>query len=240
MPTPLIGVTTAQRIDPQQVKQVNLPKAYTDALSQAGASPVLIPPGLSILQLQDLINRLDGLLLPGGGDIDPGIYGSTSHPKVAFVDPERDQFEIQAFNQARACGIPILGICRGLQLINVALGGTLYEDLPDQRPDTTNHDFHPGHPRDYLAHQVEFETGSQLSKSFATNDLQVNSLHHQGIRDLADGLTIAARAIDGVIEAVEITAYPFGLAVQWHPECLQEHDSMRKLFTSFVKAAKEK
>jgi len=89
MPTPLIGVTTAQRIDPQQVKQVNLPKAYTDALSQAGASPVLIPPGLSILQLQDLINRLDGLLLPGGGDIDPGIYGSTSHPKVAFVDPER-------------------------------------------------------------------------------------------------------------------------------------------------------
>ncbi len=240
MLAPLIGVTSAQRIELPQVKHITLPKAYTDALSQAGASPILIPAGLSTRQLQDLVSRLDGLLLPGGGDIDPLAYGSTSHPKVASVDLDRDILEIQAFHQARALGLPILGICRGMQLINVAMGGTLYEDLLDQRPDTDNHDFHPGHPRDYLAHRVKIEAGSYISKIFSRSDIQVNSLHHQGIRDLANGLAITARAGDGLIEAVEIESYPFGIAVQWHPECLQAHDSMRNLFSAFVKATKDK
>lgn len=239
MPAPLIGVTCAQITDSSQVTRVTLPKAYTDALNRAGASPVLIPPGLATIQLQDLTSRLDGLLLPGGGDIDPVVYSSTSHPKVAFVDRERDQLEIRAFTQSRARGLPILGICRGMQLINVAMGGTLYEDLLDQRPNSDNHDFHPEHPRDFLAHRIEIEAGSRISKVFDSNTVQVNSLHHQGIRDLADGLTVAARAEDGLTEAVEIGRYPFGVAVQWHPECLQEHDSMRNLFSAFVKAASE-
>lgn len=237
MRAPLIGVTSAQSNEHTTVKYINLPKAYTDALCDAGASPVMIPVGLSTQQLQDLICRLDGLLMPGGGDIDPFVYGSNSHPKVAAVDPERDQLEIQAFHYARSRGLPILGICRGLQLINVAMGGALYEDLLDQRPTSDNHDFHENHERNYLAHRVNIEANSHLSTIFDSLVVQVNSLHHQGIRDLASGLAITARAGDGLIEAVEIEGYPFGIAVQWHPECLQEHNSMRALFRAFVKAA---
>jgi putative glutamine amidotransferase len=133
--------------------------------------------------------------------------------------------------------MPVFGICRGLQVINVALGGTLYEDLDDQFPNALKHDYYDDQPRDYLAHTIRVETDSRLARILGSSSTEVNSLHHQGIRRLAPSLRASAFAPDGLIEATELLEYPFGLAVQWHPECLQAYAPMRHLFQAFVDAA---
>ena len=240
MPDPLIGLTCARTPSQYTDMLISVTEAYTQAVSHAGGCPVLIPLGLPDGQLKDIIGRVDGILLTGGGDIHPTQYGSAAHPKVAEVDEDRDRVEIELFREAVANRIPLLGICRGLQVINIALGGTLYEDLLDQRPNTTNHDFFNGYPRDYLAHNVQLTPSSQLSRILSTRSLDVNSLHHQGIRELATGLEATAHATDGVIEAIELKDYSFGLAVQWHPEWLQAHIHMRALFQAFIQAAANK
>ena len=134
-------------------------------------------------------------------------------------------------------GVPFLGICPGLQLINVGLGGTLYADIAAQRPGALRHDYYPDYPRDYLAHAVEIRTGSRLAGILGDARVEVNSLHHQGIDRLAPGLTSVASAPDEIVEAVELPEHRFGLAVQWHPEWLGEHAPMRALFQDFVRAA---
>lgn len=203
----------------------------------AGAVPVSIPLGLPNETLLHLLSRLDGVLFSGGGDIDPARYGSAHHPQVNYVDNDRDRVEVSLVDQALERGLPILGICRGLQVINVALGGTLYEDLGEQLPGSIQHNNFKGRPRDHLAHTVEVEPGSALSTVMGSTSEQVNSLHHQGIRQLAGSLHPSAWAPDGVIEAVELPAYPFLLAVQWHPEWLQAYPPMRALFKAFIDAA---
>ena len=177
---------------------------------------------------------LNGL---GGGDIEPWRYASRPHPLVNSIDADRDQVEIDLLHQAVAAEVPTLGICRGLQLINVALGGSLYEDILDQHPGALEHQHFDNRPRDYRAHEVRIAPESKLGNILRQKRVAVNSLHHQGIRQLAPGLQPAAWAPDGIIEAVELSALPFGLAVQWHPEWLPQDDGMARLFSAFIEQA---
>jgi putative glutamine amidotransferase len=233
---PLIGVSLGRRINPHGYSHLDLPEAYTRAIVRAGGWPVLVPLDLEEAALAGLLSRLDGVLLSGGGDVHPQRYRSRSHPLVAGVDPDRDRTEIALAHLAAGEGKPLFGICRGLQVINVALGGSLYEDLLDQYPQALQHSCFPDHPRDHLAHPVRVQPNTRLAGILGGPSSPVNSMHHQGIRDLAPGLQAAAFAPDGLVEAVELFGHPFGLAVQWHPECLQEHEPMQRLFRTFVEA----
>jgi putative glutamine amidotransferase len=242
MSLPLIGVTTYRFKNQYNAAQSAVNEAYPLALSNAGAIPLLIPLGLPNEALTMLLPRLDGMLFTGGGDVHPARYGSQLHPLVDGVDTDRDRVEIHLLQQAVQRGLPFLGICRGLQMINVALGGSLYEDILDQRPNSMRHQYFPEMARDYLAHPIQVESSSRLAAilwqpSLGVNSLAVNSLHHQGIQRLADGLKAVAHAPDGLVEAFEMINYPFGLAVQWHPEALQAHAPMRQVFREFVQSA---
>lgn len=237
MNPPLIGLTTYSFLNKNKLTHNAVSEAYTRAVQNAGGLPVLIPLGLSETSLDGLLSRLDGLLFTGGGDVQPERYGSQPHPLVAGMDLDRDRLEIHLLQSAVAKEKPFLGICRGLQVINVALGGTLYEDILDQRPGALRHQYSPGFSRDYLAHPVEVHPDCRLARILGAAAAPVNSLHHQGINRLAPGLQPTAWSPDGLVEAFELPAHPFGLAVQWHPEELQEHAPMRALFHGFVKAA---
>lgn len=240
MSSPLIGLTTYRHLNNQGLPLHSITEAYVRAVSNAGGLPVLIPLGLPEETLDKLFQRLDGILFSGGGDVQPERYGSQPHPLVDDVDNDRDRVEIHLLQRTVQQGLPFIGICRGLQVINVALGGTLYEDILEQRPDSLKHRFYPDWPRTYLAHTIQLEKDSRLSQVLGASSVQVNSLHHQGIRELAAPLQAAAYAPDGLIEAFELAQYPFGMAVQWHPEWLQEHPPMQSLFREFVRAADEK
>ena len=239
MSAPLIGVTTYSFTSNNGQPQFALNQAYIRSLHSLGACPLLIPSRLTGDVLQTYLSRLDGVLFSGGGDVRPERYGSLSHPLVTEMDEDRDDLEIELVKQVAQAGLPFLGICRGLQVINVALGGSLYEDLLDQRPGSLKHQNVAEHPRDYLAHPIQVQPGSRLAGILGGTDVMVNSLHHQGIRLLAPNLVVTAHAPDGVIEAVELPGHPFGLAVQWHPECLQVHPAMQALFRSFVQASQQ-
>jgi putative glutamine amidotransferase len=236
LPAPLIGVTTYSFTSNTGHPQFALNQAYIKSLHGAGACPLLIPSRLAGDVLQTFLSRLDGVLFSGGGDVRPERYGSQPHPLVTEIDEDRDELEIELVRQVAQAGLPFLGICRGLQVINVALGGSLYEDILEQRPDSLKHQNVAEHPRDYLAHSIQVQPGSRLAGILGGTDVQVNSLHHQGIRRLAPGLAATAHAPDGVIEAVELPEHPFGLAVQWHPECIQAYPPMQSLFRAFVEA----
>ena len=237
MALPLIGITTYRSNNPAGNPILALAEHYVQAISQAGGIPLMIPLGLPEAQLSELTSRLDGILFSGGGDIDPVLFGMQSHSAVNGVDPDRDRVEIQMVQNAVAKELPFLGICRGLQVINVALGGTLYTHILDQHPQALKHDYYPNWERTHLPHDVRLNPESHLSAILGTSQPEVNSLHHQGIRDLADPLQAIDWAPDDMIEAVELPDHPFGLAVQWHPEWLTTHASMRELFRTFVAAA---
>jgi len=236
MTAPLIGITTYRTRNRYQYPQICLSEAYISSLAQAGALPVLVPLGLSESALDELVALLDGVLFSGGGDVEPERYGSQPHPLVDNVDLDRDRVELHLLQKVLAARQPFLGICRGLQLINIGLGGTLYEDILDQKPGSLHHSTPDELPRNHLSHTVRVESNSQLSKILAHPEVQVNSLHHQGVRRLAGDLLPTAYAPDGIIEAFELPGVRYGLAVQWHPEWLQEHLSMQALFRSFVEA----
>lgn len=214
-----------------------LTEAYIQAVQQAGGIPLLIPLGLDEADLKQILAGIDGLLLPGGGDVDPAYYQQTQNGLFKRVDPDRDRVEILAAQTAVAQEKPLLAICRGHQVFNVALGGSLWADVPSQVPGAANHDYDETHPRNYTAHAVTIRPDSRLA-SYLGAETAVNSLHHQAIRDLAPGLAVTATAPDGVIEAVELPDHPFAIGVQWHPEWLIADDpAMRKLFAGFVAAA---
>lgn len=237
MLAPLIGITTYRHSHQQGFSLITISEAYVQAVSQVGGIPVLIPLGLSEDQLLTMPSRLDGIIFSGGGDIDPGIYGGEPHQEISFVDSDRDRVELQLVQNVLKNRIPFLGICRGIQMINVALGGTLYTHIPDQLPSEVHHPYIEGNPRDYLAHEVLIQPGSQIFDIMGQPGVMVNSMHHQGIDQLGDDLQVTAHAPDGLIEGVEMRDYPFGIAVQWHPEWLTTLDPMRALFQSFVKAS---
>jgi putative glutamine amidotransferase len=237
MPYPRIGITTEHRLSPAGSPLISVPEAYVQAVIRAGGCPVLVPVGLSEDRLDALLPLLDGILFSGGGDIDPGYYGGESHERVGEVDADRDRVELHLLQSAVQSGTPFMGICRGIQLVNAGLGGTLYADIAARRPDALKHDFYPDWPRDYLAHKVEIVPGSRIEKIISLRTVEVNSLHHQAIEKLAPGLLATARATDGLVEAVELPEHPFGLGVQWHPECLPGDPAMQSLFRAFVQAA---
>lgn len=237
MTPPLIGIIPSRRTDADGATSVNLPETYIQAIVSAGGAPVVIPLGLDEDTLRSIASRLDGLLFSGGGDVHPERYGSVMHTAVHSIDTDRDRVELFLLQETIKQQTPFLGICRGLQVINVGLGGTLYEDILDQHPNAIDHRSQPGKPRHYLAHPVEVVLESQLGRILGAQKVEVNSLHHQGIRRLAPGLRSTATAPDGIIEAFELPDYPFGLAVQWHPECLPDHPAMRRIFQAFIQAA---
>ncbi|MEO6067229.1 MAG: gamma-glutamyl-gamma-aminobutyrate hydrolase family protein [Gemmatimonadales bacterium] len=187
--------------------------SYLRAIVAAGGAPFILSPLAAPGSVSTLLGGLDGVLLSGGADIDPAHYHTPRHPKLKPLDPERDAFEFSLFVETRARNLPVLAICRGLQLVNVALGGTLWQDLPSERG------AHPqSGPRTERVHSVDLLPGSRLGEALGAGPLSVNSFHHQAIRDLAPGLVASAHSPDGLIEGIEGDGEPWLLGVQWHPE----------------------
>ncbi len=214
--------------------------AYVRSVALAGGAPLIIPLDLEERAWRSLYDRLDGLLFPGGADVDPAYYGEEPHSRLGKVDGPLDQAELVLARWALADGVPTLGICRGIQLINVAAGGTLYQDLPTQYPNALPHACSaPDYPREYRAHEVQVEPDSHIAAAMGTVRCKTNSRHHQAVKDLALGFRITARAPDGVIEGIEHTETPFVVGVQWHPENLATMDpQMLGLFAAFVEASR--
>lgn len=236
MSYPIIGITTMRRVNQSGMRLASLAEAYVDALYKAGACPVLIPNTIQESALDELISRLDGVVFSGGGDIDPQYYRAEEHPKVGEVDQQRDRVELSLLERVIDGKKPFLGICRGIQLINIGLGGSLYADIADQVPGASKHDYYPDWARDHLAHTVQVQKESKLAEILGEGEVQVNSLHHQAVDRLGEDLIPTAYSPDGLVEAFELPGHPFGVAVQWHPEWLTAHEPMRALFASFIEA----
>jgi putative glutamine amidotransferase len=191
--------------------------AYVQSIAAAGAVPLILPPAIGAAHAMGALDGINALLLSGGEDLDPSWYGAAASPALGEVDRERDLFELALFAAARQRGMPILGICRGIQLINVALGGTLWQHLPGERPSPVEHDRRDA--RSARTHDISLQEGSRAAGVLGRTAMAVNSFHHQGIRDLASPLRASGWARDGLVEAVEGPATePWLLAVQWHPE----------------------
>ena len=214
-------------------------QTYVEAVATTGGAPVLIPLNLDEGALRAIYERLDGLLLAGGGDLHPKHYGEAVHEKCGQSDEARDTVELTLARWSMAEGLPVLGICRGIQVMNVAAGGALYQDIASQSPGSLKHDCWPDYARNYLTHQVTVSGDSQLAAILGQSQVGVNSMHHQAVKDLAPSFRAVARASDGLIEAIEDHDHPFAVGVQWHPEELVEDaPPMRRLFEDFVSAAR--
>jgi putative glutamine amidotransferase len=231
---PVIGVTCGKTNKEGSPDRVGIDPEYTQALESAGARVVLLPPGKDTAPaIGAILDRLDGVMIPGGADIDPSFYGEKKLPAVSYTDPERDNYEIKVIRSAYTRGMPILGICRGQQSINVALGGTLYQDLDSQYGAKLKHQMEHGPDHNKLVHTVDIETGSRYRDATRKGRVKVNSRHHQAVRDVARGLHVTALSSDGVIEGLE-TEDRRVVAVQCHPEALPRLDWARRIFRDFV------
>ena len=233
---PLIGITTNQSKTPYGQPTVMLMQSYINAVMQAGGVPVLIPSLIAEDGWDTVYSRLDGILFSGGGDIGLEYSPGEPHPRIDDIDVARDSIELKMVRAAASDGKPFLGICRGCQVMNVALGGTLYTHIPDQLPNALDHSY-PGNMRTMLVHNVKIEEGTQMAEIVGEPILKVNSLHHQGLKDIAPSIRFPGHAPDGLAEAVELPDHPFGVAVQWHPEWLTDQQAMRNLFRKFVEKA---
>ena len=221
----VVAVTAARRTDGGR-ERVALNVAYVAALERAGLSPLILPTSLAPSRAAEALDSLRGLVLSGGEDVDPARYGAPPHPKLGARDGRRDEVEIALVHAARSRRLPVLAICRGVQLLNVALGGTLYQDLPDECPGPV------GHAQD--EHEVTIDPASLLGRTIGRARITANSRHHQALRDVAPPLAVVARAPDGIVEGVELR-HPEGqwlLGVQWHPEDMVETE----LFRGFAEA----
>jgi putative glutamine amidotransferase len=210
---------------------VMLPRAYVDRLSGAGGLSVLLPPDDEAAERPDeLLDRVDALLFAGGSDIDPLSYGATPHPTVTETDPKRDRFEIALAHRALERDLPVLGVCRGMQLLNVATGGTLVQDLP-QVLGSERHRLEPGV---FSEHEVRLEPGSQTAEAAGSDRVGVKSHHHQGVDELGEDLVASGWAVDdGIVEAIEVPGRRFALGVLWHPEV----DDRSRVLQALVHAA---
>jgi putative glutamine amidotransferase len=247
---PLIGVTTSEVREPKRIQQTpeSEPKVremvlgltYLRALEDAGAIPMVIPP-LPEEAIGPLLDRLDGICLSGGPDIDPLAYGAEPHPHLGPTEPDLDRFELSAARCADARELPVLSICRGTQALNVARGGSLHQHLPDVTQEVAHRQQTPGTE---TSHPIEIEPGSRLAAALEDDEvevadkLDVNSFHHQAIDRLGEGLKVVARAPDGTIEAVEDPEHPFTIGVQWHAETLVHRPYEAALFRHFVEACR--
>ncbi len=236
MTPPRIGVSGVVRRW-QDADRAAVNTAYLHSIVRAGGVPLVLSQIMGADHAARALAVCDGLILTGGEDVDPARYGVRPSRPLGSVDPARDAFEFALFEAGRARRLPVLGICRGIQVINVAMGGTLWQDLPTERPGPVNHD--PGGARDARTHAVRLAPGSRVADALGVTELSPNSFHHQGIRDLAPGLVASGWSADGLIEAVE-TEDDAGwlLAVQWHPEEMHADATApeRGLFAALVEA----
>ncbi|MBC8100337.1 MAG: gamma-glutamyl-gamma-aminobutyrate hydrolase family protein [Armatimonadetes bacterium] len=241
---PLIGVTTAVRV--LSTNGITVCTAYTAILSaveRAGGLPVMIPSNMGDDTLRAIYARLDGVLLPGGGDIDPKYFDEAPHPALDMLDPLRDNAEVKLVRWAAADEVPLFGICRGHQVIHVALGGSLIQDIPSQVTVATpeQHALPEGAARSHPSHAIQVADNTRLAGILGNTQLIVNSIHHQAVKTPAPGFVITATSPDGLIEASEMPGKRFALTVQWHPEDLAPDDPhMQGLFDAFVQASAER
>ncbi|HHU48810.1 MAG: gamma-glutamyl-gamma-aminobutyrate hydrolase family protein [Caldicoprobacterales bacterium] len=237
---PVIGITCDYDWEKHTFQ---LKSGYVEGIYRCGGMPFLIPPlfsdeasnGSNIVT--GIIHRIHGLLLSGGQDVHPRYFQEQPHISIGRVNPFRDQTELSLCRQAVKIGIPVFGICRGIQLMNIALGGDIYQDLMAQAGDKGLICHDQPAPKWFGFHNVHIKEGSRLHHILGTTKLSTNTFHHQAVRRPAPQLEIAATAPDGVIEAVECSSHPFLIGVQWHPECMLEDPYMIKLFQAFVEAA---
>lgn len=238
---PLIGIPTRTlkaSDSTDGVPRFGMNETYTRAVERSGGAPVLIPLNLSDDTLRAIFVRLDGVLFAGGVDVHPNEYGEPVESFCGEIDPLRDSVELNLARWAMDARKPILGICRGIQLLNIAAGGSLFQDVHAQVPGVLPHPHQKGNPHDFLAHSITIDSNSTLGRALGTTSVQVNSLHHQALKQVAPGFRIVAHAPDGIIEGIESTNPQFAVAVQFHPEWLQDRDArMLELFRAFVQAS---
>ena len=235
---PLIGIPCHALIRAETGRPIYANnRAYVHAVESAGGVPILIPMVNDLNILTTLLTRLDGLLLPGGIDLHPNRYGEEVHPLTEEADLELDEFEITLASWAFQEDIPVLGVCRGMQLINIAFGGSLYQDIDEQYPESIGHT-HRNLPRTHLAHRISVDPGSRMEKILGTQAVWVNSLHHQAIKEPGKGVRITGRAPDGIPELLEVSGYRFVMAAQCHPEEIYSIEpAFARLFSVFVQAS---
>ncbi len=233
---PLIGLTCHTVDGP--IPRSCVSQSYVDAIVDAGGAPLAIPIGLDLDALATIYGVLNGLLLPGGDDLAPDRYGQEPHPMLGLVDPARDNLELIVSRWALRDDMPILGICRGIQVLAVAAGGSLYQDLPAQLEACMPHDVR-AHGRDHLCHDIQITPDTKLARAIGTGRTRVNSFHHQAVLEVPKGFIVSARSEDGVIEGIESTSNRYVVGVQCHPEGMWRTTapSFRALFAGFVDTA---
>jgi putative glutamine amidotransferase len=237
---PLIGITTTIKTRSDGIDVYAAYVANVSAVERAGGLPVMIPCAIDTNTLREMYERIDGILLPGGGDVDPDAYHAAPHAKTANIDRARDQAEMALARWSAAENRPLFAICRGHQVVNVALGGSLIQDIPSQIDTPITHQsLQSPVQRDALLHPVKIMPGTLLSAIMGKQQEEVNSIHHQAIDRLAPSLVVTASSDDGIIEAAEMPGHQFYLSVQWHPEDLQHMTSMQNLYSAFVTAASQ-
>lgn len=235
MKKPLIGLTPSHNTDNNDIQ---MRPTYIKALTAAGAIPVVLPLTSCVSDLKQLADTLDGFLFTGGPDVHPFLFGEETLAGCGSASAERDQMELALLPLVMNLEKPILGICRGVQLLNIGLGGTIWQDIPSQ----VKSEYPLAHTQPFAytlpSHHVSVRQGSRLAEIAGTTQLSVNSMHHQAVKDVAPGLTASAVSPDQLVEAVEKSDYPFLIGVQWHPEYLWEKDEAAfRLFKAFVKAS---
>ena len=238
MTRPRILVTTASSFRNHSLRRVDSVggQNYAEAIAQAGSLPLLVS-NLEPDMAEAFIESADGILFTGGIDVDPGFYGAEPHPELGIVDPSRDHFELALYRAAKARNLPVLGICRGIQLINVAQGGTLHQHVPDLSNAIQHEQTDIGGAP---SHGVRLEPGSHLAKAFGSNLVRTNSYHHQAVERVGEDLRVTARSSDGVVEAIESTNEHYVLGIQWHPEMsFERYPEHFAPFKAFVERVQE-
>lgn len=229
---PVIGIGSDIQHTPGKRDRAFAYATYVESLRRAGAVAVVIPPQPE--NAADVLDSVDAILLAGGDDCDPAVYGEEPHPSLEPMDPRRQSNELELARLARERGVPTLGICLGLQMMNIAAGGSLVQDIDSQIETEIRH---ASEPENRVRHDVIIEQGTRLSTILPAAELNVNSSHHQAVGRIGSGLRITAHAPDGIVEGLEDEKHPFYLGVQWHPEDMDGEESASAIFQAFVEAA---
>lgn len=236
MTQPVIGITISQKYI-EGFRSNFIHTEYTTAIQRAGGLPLLIPIEYPLLQVDVLRSICSGILLTGGGDINIILFNGEPHPSIGKPCDKRDALEQAIISKAVQTDWPLLGICRGHQMLNVALGGSLYTHIPTQYSNSLNHQESDGKDHEHLAHEVQLDSATELSRILGFETMRVNSRHHQAVKELAPILRVTARSSDGLIEGIELPGHRFCQGVQWHPESLQNLEEQRRIFTEFIRDA---
>ena len=233
MKKPVIGIGSDVLAESGKRDRATMYLTYVESVRRAGAVAVIIPPQSE--NAVELLESLDGLLLAGGKDCDPVKYGEAPHPSVEKMDPRRQNNDLELARAARERGLPTLGICLGMQVLNVAAGGTLIQDITTQYETDIQH---VSQPEARVRHHVQIEPASHLGGIVGSSEIDVNSSHHQAVKVVGQGLVVTARANDGIIEGLEDPSHPFYIGVQWHPEDMKDEASAVAIFHAFIEAAR--